>query len=187
MSADGIAADQTGQVPRRQKPRLPARPYAFAQQDADPGVGAMRIRRPIHAEYRLGNSGTGSRPISALGLGRRQPKGGSPPVSSRPLNWFDELMAGPGMKNGLFASVHRMRLAKYHLLIKRSLGFVPLSKRAPSCMFEVFEPALRAGQTILVDLATCRSMFGRRYSARNGSTRGFRWTASRTMSSYPGS
>ena len=40
------AADQTGQVPRRQKPRqLRLQGHRIAQQDAGSGVGAMRIRR----------------------------------------------------------------------------------------------------------------------------------------------
>ncbi len=39
-------ADQTGQVPRRQKPRqLRLQGHRIAQQDAGSGVGAMRIRR----------------------------------------------------------------------------------------------------------------------------------------------
>ena len=38
--------DQTGQVPRRQKPRqLRLQGHRIAQQDAGSGVGAMRIRR----------------------------------------------------------------------------------------------------------------------------------------------
>ena len=57
------------------------------------------------------------------------------------------------------------QLAKYHLLIIDELGFVPLSKTGAELLFEVFSQRYERGSILVTP--TCRSMSGRRYSARN--------------------